>query len=270
MADLSELGLTTYEDQAYRTLLGLGATTAKTVATESGVPEGRIYDVLSTLETRGMIRSQEASRPKRYLAVEPEVAVERLAEGKIRELEGQIDRYESIASQASEELGSETAVEERFWTTAIGTVDSLELLFERIDAADSDVVMVADAVPSPLDLDEVGPDLLDRLARAIERGVDVSLLVSENILAEIPHTLFDRASSGPFDAKQFSVRTTETLHGSLYLIDGDELCFPVVSPIERDRVLGLINLKDPTFALELEEQFRMLWESSTIVDAHVD
>jgi sugar-specific transcriptional regulator TrmB len=270
MADLSELGLTTYEDQAYRSLLDLGATTASTLAVESEVPEGRIYDVLSNLETRGMVRSQEASRPKRFIAVEPGVAIDRLAEGQIRELEAEIDRYQSLADELSDTLETDPTVENRFWTTAIGTRDALELLFERIDTADSEVVMVADAVPSPLDLDEVGPDLLDRLAGAIERGVDVSLLVSEEILAEIPHALFDRASSGPFDASQFSVRTTETLHGSLYLIDGEELCFPVVSPIERDRVLGLINLKDPTFALELEEQFRMLWGSSTIVDPNVD
>lgn len=269
MADLKELGLTTYEDRAYRALLEVGATTASRLAAKSDVPDGRIYDVLSSLETMGMVRSQEASRPKRFIAVEPAVAIDRLADGRIRELEAQIDRYQSLAETMSDELASDTAVEDRFWTTAIGTVNALELLFERIDAADSEVIMVADAVPSPLDLDEVGPDLLDRLGRAIERGVDVSLLVAEEILAEIPHTLFDRASSGPFDAKQFSVRTTETLHGSLYLIDRDELCFPVVSPIERDRVLGLINLKDPTFALELEEQFRILWEDSTIVDSEM-
>jgi len=270
MADLSELGLTTYEDQAYRSLLTLGATTATTLAAESGVPEGRIYDVLSNLEARGMVRSQEASRPKRYVAVEPEVAVDRLAEGQIRELEAQIDRYETVAAEAAEELGSETSVEDRFWTTAIGTDDAVELLFERIDAADSEVIMVADAVPEPLDLGEVGSDLLDRLAKSIDRDVDVSLLVSEDILTEIPRNLFDRAASGPFDANRFTVRTTETLYGSLYLIDNAELCIPVISPIERERVLGLINLKDPSFARELDKRFRMVWEDSTIVDPKPD
>lgn len=269
MADLSELGLTTYEDRAYRTLLELGATTAHRLAEDSDVPEGRIYDVLSSLETRGMVRSQEASRPKRFLAVEPSVAINRLVEGRIRELEAEIERFQSLAEDLSEDLTTDPAVEDRFWTTAIGTVDALDLLFERVDAADSEVVMVADSIPRPLDLDEVGPDLLDQLASAIERGVDVSLLFAEEILTEIPRPLFDRASSGPFDADQFSVRTTDQLHGSLYLIDRDELCFPVVSPIERDRVLGLINLKDPSFARELEDQFQILWEDSTIVDGEM-
>lgn len=266
MADLSELGLTTYEDQAYRTLVALGASTASTVAAESDVPEGRIYDVLSSLETRGMVRSQEASRPKRYVAVEPTVAVDRLVEGQVRELEAQIDRYRSVARTVTEELDTADHGEDPFWTTAIGTVDALELLFERIDAADSEVVMIADAVPPPLDLNEVGSDLLDRLGAAIDRGVDVSLLVSRAILTEIPDELFDRVSSGPFVAQGFSVRTSETLHGSLYLLDREELCFPVVSPLERDRVLGLVNLKDPRFAREIADQFRDHWDGSTVVD----
>ncbi|MGM0372331.1 MAG: TrmB family transcriptional regulator [Halobacteriota archaeon] len=266
MADLSDFGLTTYEARAYRELLDLGATTASNLAGESGVPEGRIYDVLANLETRGMVRTQRASRPKRFVAVEPSVAIDRLVEDRTQELEVEIERYQTIATELQDELSTETRVEDRFWTTAIGTVDALELLFERIDAADSEVVMVADTVPAPLELDEVGPDILDRLADAVTRGVTVSLLISEAIVSETPAGLLDRLDTDPFGAENFSVRTTETLHGSLYLLDGSELCFPVVSPIERDRILGLVNLKDPAFAFELEAQFHDHWRDSTNVE----
>lgn len=267
MADLSEFGLTSYEDRVYRTLLDLGATTARAVAAKSEVPEGRIYDVLSSLETRGMVRTQTASRPKQFVAVEPAVAIDRLVEGEIRELEAQVEHYQSMAEDLKTTLDAESTVEERFWTTAIGTADALELLFERIDAARSEIVMIADSVPQPLDLDEVGPDLLDRLAAAIERDVEVFLLVSQGIVAETPSALLDRLGTDPFGADNFSVRTTETLHGSLYLLDRAELCFPVVSPIERDRVLGLVNLKDPAFASELESQFDDHWQRSTIIES---
>ena len=266
MADLSELGLTTYEERAYRALLDGGASTATTVAAKSDVPEGRIYDVLSSLETRGMVRSQAASRPKRYVAVEPSVAVDRLLQEQVRELEGTIERYQSVASSIKTELESADRGADPFWTTAIGTRDAVDLLFERIEAAEAEIVMIADAVPPPLDLDEVGPDLLDRLGAAIDRGVDVSLLVSREILADIPDELFDRVASGPFVAQGFSVRTTDRLHGSLYLLDHEEVCFPVVSPLERDRVLGLVNLKDPTFGRELAHQFRDNWDAATVVD----
>lgn len=266
MADLGALGLTTYEERAYRSLLDLGPSTAGNVAAESDVPQGRIYDVLSSLEARGMVRSQAASRPKRYVAVEPSVAVDRLLEEQVRELEGTIDRYESVAATIKTELETGGRGEDPFWTTAIGTHDTLELLFERVEVAEEEIVMIADAVPPPLDLGEVGADLLDRLAEAIDRGVDVSLLVSRDILADIPAALFNRAASGPFVSQGFSVRTTDRLHGSLYLLDREEVCFPVVSPMERDRVLGLVNLKDPTFGRELDQQFRDHWDAASIVD----
>jgi|APHM01.1.fsa_nt_gi Predicted transcriptional regulators len=267
MTDLSEYGLTSYEARAYRALLDLGTATAQTLSARSEVPEGRIYDVLSNLENRGMVRAQTASRPKQFVAVEPTVAIDRLVDAEIHELEAEMEHYQSVADELKNELTADSTVEDRFWTTAIGTADALDLLFERIDAASSEIVMIADSVPRPLDLDEVGPDLLDRLAQAIERGVDVFLLVSERIVAETPRGLLDRLGTDPFGAENFSVRTTEPLHGSLYLLDRAELCFPVVSPIERDRILGLINLKDPAFAGQIESQFHEHWESSTIVDS---
>lgn len=38
----------------------------------SDVSVGRIHDVLTSLETRSLVRIQSASRPKKYVAVEPE------------------------------------------------------------------------------------------------------------------------------------------------------------------------------------------------------
>jgi hypothetical protein len=48
----------------------------------------------------------------------------------------------------------------------------------------------------------------------------------------------------------------------VYLIDHAELCFEVVNPMEPNATIGLVNLKDPSFALELESQFRKYWEQA--------
>jgi len=77
MADLRDVGLSKYEARAYRSLLESGPTTAKTLSEASGVPMGRIYDVLNSLEQHRLVRSQAASRPKKYVAVEPETARDR-------------------------------------------------------------------------------------------------------------------------------------------------------------------------------------------------
>jgi len=71
--NLKLLGLNTYEAKAYETLLKEGASTAHLIAKKSGVPSGKIYPTLESLEAKGFVRFTEG-RPKTYVAVSPEVA----------------------------------------------------------------------------------------------------------------------------------------------------------------------------------------------------
>ena len=48
-AVLEEAGLSPYQADAYVTLLALGSASASEIATASGVPQPRIYDVLRGL-----------------------------------------------------------------------------------------------------------------------------------------------------------------------------------------------------------------------------
>lgn len=266
MPDLSEIGLSSYEDRAYRGLLELGSAPATAVAERSDVPEGRIYDVLASLETRGMVRTQTASRPKRYVAVEPEIGVGRVVDARTRELEAEIKQYEVLEDQLVDALASGSTVDDRFWTTAIGTDDAVELLFERIDAATEQVVLVADIGTPTVDIVHVASDALDHLSSALERGVSVSLLVSRDLVDLAPSWLIDRVRRSPFDDAGFTIRTAEKLYGGFYLIDHDELCFEVGNPMEPD-VVGMINLKDEEFALEMESQFVKHWEEAEPFEA---
>ncbi|WEL21735.1 helix-turn-helix domain-containing protein [Halorhabdus sp. BNX81] len=263
MVNLCDLGLSSYEDQAYRTMLGHGPVSAMDLAQASDVPEGRIYDVLDSLETRGLVRCQTHSRPKQYLAVEPEAAIDRLVETRSRELREEINRYEVVGNRLIDELSADGSVSEQFLTTAIGVEDATELLLERIAVADEQVVMVADIFTSEFDVAEMGPDILDHIADAIERGVDVSMLVPHRLVDAVPGGFIDRIEREPFTDDGFAVRTTDQLYGAFFLLDHVELCFDVVNPMERDAMIGLINVKDPSFALELESQFRKHWEEAT-------
>jgi HTH-type transcriptional regulator, sugar sensing transcriptional regulator len=74
---LADLGLTGYEARVYLALLGRSRYTAAQVARESGVPRQRIYDVLSGLTERGLVRALPG-QVTRYTAVDPASAIERL------------------------------------------------------------------------------------------------------------------------------------------------------------------------------------------------
>ncbi|MDL5363502.1 TrmB family transcriptional regulator [Halalkalicoccus sp. NIPERK01] len=262
MASLRDLGLSEYETRVYRALLRTGPTTAKELSRASDVPMGRIYDVLNSIEGHDLVRSQTASRPKKYVAVEPDTALERLLEDKRREAEETLERYEELVDVLSDELESAEPVEEQFWTAAVGENETLDLLLERLAAADETVVMVvADRSPQ-FDLGAIGDVVTERLEAAVERGVDVSVLMTPEVVESLPGSVGERYRSRLSDHPAFSVRTTENLDGTFNLVDGTEVVLQVSNPLRPGEVFAVIDLKDPAFAAEIHEEFAPRWEEA--------
>jgi len=262
MASLRDLGLSEYEARAYRSLLQTGPTTAKELSRASDVPMGRIYDVLNSIEGYNLVRSQTASRPKKYVAVEPETALDRLLADKRAELDARVEQFESIVDELSEELVATDPVDEQFWTAAIGPEDTIDLLLERLTAADDTIVMVA-ADPSPqLDVRSIGDTVLDHLEDALDRGVTVDVLMSRSLVDELSPTVGMRYRETLQEREDFEVRTSVDVTGSFHVIDGTEVCIQVPSPLSTSELFGMIDLKDPEFVAEVYEEFVPRWEAA--------
>jgi len=69
--NISILGLNNYEFRAYYSLIELGVSSASIIAKRSNVPFGRIYDVLNSLETKGLVRVIP-EKTKKFIASNPE------------------------------------------------------------------------------------------------------------------------------------------------------------------------------------------------------
>jgi sugar-specific transcriptional regulator TrmB len=262
MSSLRDLGLSEYEARAYRALLKTGATTAKELSRASDVPMGRIYDVLNSLEQYNLIRSQAASRPKKYVAVEPETALDRLLDSKRRELEEKVDQYERIVDELVDELDAAEPVQGQFWTAAVGPEETLDLLVERLTAADENLVMVA-ATPSPqFDLGTVGDRVVEELEAALDRGVSISVLITPDLVETLPESVGERYVAELASHPEFTVRTTENLRGTFNLIDDVEVCIEVPNPMDPGEAFAMIDLKDPEFAADLREMFDPRWEGA--------
>ncbi len=263
MASLRDLGLSEYEARAYRALLNTGPTTAKELSRASDVPMGRIYDVLNSIEQYNLVRSQTASRPKKYVAVEPATALDRLLEDKKRELEEKADQYEEIVDDLSEELDAAGPVEEQFWTAAVGPDETMDLLLERLTAADDEIIMVA-ADPSPqVDIRTVGEDALAHLEDALERGVSVDVLMSRDLVDALPSTVGRRYRQALQSRADFDVRTSDDVTGTFNIIDNVEVCIQVPNPLSSGEAFGMIDLKDPEFAADVHDEFLPRWEDAT-------
>jgi sugar-specific transcriptional regulator TrmB len=93
---LREIGLNTYEIDAYFALLESGQMTAMEISKKAKVPYSKIYEVLNSLKEKGWIKSTE-SRPYKYYPLPP---MEALATTKIR-LE---DKYKSWEKAIATEM----------------------------------------------------------------------------------------------------------------------------------------------------------------------
>ncbi len=262
MASLRDLGLSEYEARAYRSLLSTGPTTAKELSRASDVPMGRIYDVLNSIEQYNLVRSQTASRPKKYVAVEPSTALDRLLEDKKRELEEKADQYESIVDDLADELDAAEPVEEQFWTAAVGPEETVDLMLERLAAADRDIVMVS-ADPSPQwDMKSVSEEVNAQLEDALDRGVSVDVLMTRDMVASLSEDVGRRYQSTLQQRDDYNVRTNDDITGSFNIIDGVEVCIQVPNPLSSGDAFGMIDLKDPEFAANVHEEFAPRWEEA--------
>ncbi len=83
---LKALGLNEYEAKVYSTLVGLQKATARDIHEVSGVPRGRIYEILHDLVTRGFIGVEEGS-PNAYYRLDTDQVIDRLKADTIAALE---------------------------------------------------------------------------------------------------------------------------------------------------------------------------------------
>jgi len=259
MATLRDLGLSEYESRAYRALLETGPTTAKELSRASDVPMGRIYDVLSSLESIDLVRTQTASRPKKYAAVEPDTALDRLLAAKKEQLEEQKAQYEEIVADLSEDLETADPADEPFWTAALGSEDAADLLVERLSTAEERIVLVADAPAAGFDIDSLGERITDELANALDRGLSVSILLRPTLVEALPRSVGRRYRDRLQGREQFAARTCPDVTGTFELVDRVEVCIEVPHPFEPGRTFAVIDLKDTDVAAGVEEAFRERW-----------
>jgi sugar-specific transcriptional regulator TrmB len=87
--------LNIYETKVWLALLSKGMATAGEIAEISEVPRSRTYDVLESLEKRGFI-IQKIGKPVKFLAVKPELVVEKLKSHVKTHYEERIDALERL------------------------------------------------------------------------------------------------------------------------------------------------------------------------------
>ena len=100
---LMDLGLTYQEAKIYFALCIRGAATVSELSDLAEVPYTKTYDVLSSLESKGLVVSL-GGRPIRYKAVHPEIALRTLRENLESEYKRKIEKFDRIAKELKSKL----------------------------------------------------------------------------------------------------------------------------------------------------------------------
>lgn len=172
--------LNIYETKVWVALLSKGIASAGEIASISGVPRSRTYDVLESLEKRGFA-IVKIGKPVQYIAVKPVEVIEKI---KSRTMQEAQDRLKSLSTLRDTPEYEEL---EKLHNTGISPIKSHDItgslrgranvvsrLRELVSNAKKEVFIATTA----LDFEDKGRVLLPAIQQALENNVRVKLSIS--------------------------------------------------------------------------------------------
>lgn len=254
MTELGELGLSSYEERIYRTLLVTGAVTATQLSDSSGVPKGRVYDVLNGLEARKLIRTRSGD-PKQYAAIEPETAIDRLLAERLFELEEKWDRYREKAETVRSNCLPAPPTESSFWLGALGSDEMSTALQQHMRIAEKSV-HAAIGPPYENATWETLQTEVESFFDGTSENITADFLISEKAVTALPETLPQLLNEQSVDV---TIRTISDIPLSFDVVDQIVTTVDIPHPVVSDDRLGVLGIKDPRVVEEFERQFQQLW-----------
>lgn len=267
---LKSLDLSTYEALSYYTLLKLDTADVNKILYATHIPTGRIYDVLNSLVNKGLSIVQE-TRPKKYSAVDPSVALKKLLEIKRVNFESEFSKIEEIAAALEEKLNRIKRIEQRdntFWSLILHNEDSHALICDRINSAKKEALVFLDSIHSKelcthdnRTNDDSQFLCVEDFKDAKDRGVDVKMLIdTKSICYEHINKHPDRIEA--IKREKYNVRFASLDVAHFDVIDGESVLQHIVHPANKKKTIGTIIIKDKNLANALQNEFLKIWTAA--------
>ena len=207
--------LNVYETKVWLALLGKGIASAGEVASISGVPRSRTYDVLESLEKKGfaIIRLE---KPVKYLGVKPKVILEKLknnvkkqAEEKISTLLNIKETDEFTELESLYNKGFAPIKKEDVSTALRGKANITNYLKEIIQSAEKEVIICMNAE----DIRQKAKLFKQTFAILKKEGIKIKLALSGSpqLIKQIKDEFEIKVKKIELDAKFFIIDKKEIL-----------------------------------------------------------
>ena len=284
---LNDANLSTYEINAYIVLLTsskLNPPSARQISSQSGVPSGRIYEILEDLKIKGLIEIIE-SRPKKFKAYSLNKGLDNLIRYQSNQSKRRIDYLHNRAKILETELyNSEVLIHKEpskiFWSTTYGTKSILALYVKHINEAKQEIIFNEFINKNTVKVIPFGKMIYEPLRKAVERGVNVKDLWSfeyderplskeekdQNInifkdILKILEDLYDLSPSLPGFQMKYTFHRTPTYFD---IIDKKRVIFKLQNPLKPYQIFACMNVVDPSLAEELRNKFLSMWTFEAI------
>lgn len=232
--------LNIYETKVWIALLSKGIASAGEIATISGVPRSRTYDVLESLEKRGFAIIK-IGKPVKYIAVKPIEVLEKMksltlqeAQEKVKNLSTLKDTTEYEELESLHRSGISPIKTHEITGSLRGRSNVVSRLRELVQNAKKEIVIST----SVFDFEDKSRVLLPALEQAISNNVKVVLSLA-----------------GPLDKiKKIAAKTNLKPNvieseARLFISDKSEVLF-MITPEKSDEEIG-VWLNSPFFAQSL-------------------
>ena len=174
--------LNIYETKVWIALLSKGVASAGEVASISGVPRSRTYDVLESLEKRGFAIVQ-IGKPVKYLAVKPTEVLEKMKSLTLTEAQEKVKTLSTLKdTQEYEELellhknGISPIKTHEITGSLKGRSNIVTRLRELVQNAKKEL-LIATSVP---DFEDKGRVLFPAIEEAVKRNVKIKINFSDS------------------------------------------------------------------------------------------
>ncbi|MDQ1254111.1 MAG: HTH-type transcriptional regulator, sugar sensing transcriptional regulator [Euryarchaeota archaeon] len=253
---LQDIGLNAYEAAAYLSLLKYGVSEANILCRDAEVPYGKIYTVLEALAGKGFVEIQ-ASRPKKFRAVNPALALDSFFNKRKIEFEREIEILKGSIEEAKQSLGSvptQKLKDEVFWTTAITESEIEKFVLSIYGEVRRSVRVIPPALGLP-----IVSNLLPEILKALDRGVKVRLLIAPRYVSLAPLFLSQSEEALHKIIKGMEIRVVQNCASCFGVVDDSAVVLFQLHPRDKDRILSVVKIWDAGLAKNLGEEFDSLW-----------
>ncbi len=256
---LEDFGLSSYESRVFEALVKSGTMSAKQICKVSGVPYGRIYEVLNNLDGRGLL-VKSGTRPQKFHSVEPSIAIDLLKESKVKELDQLFSKAE-LYKEKLERMRREEPGEEFLWRLGIGE-SNLPVYFSAIQETHNEYLGYVEVhEDSHYDL----KSMLDTYSTILKTLVDDGIRVRMLIGVDNPNILIKLAQRYPRALDLVNISTVRIITPLLYpfsIIDDKKSLIKIKNPVDPSEDLATLYVQQKALTRNLRSKFISMWNEA--------